>query len=324
MTRVVRIHEPGGPDALVSEEIDVGDPGRDEARVRHRVIGINYIDTYHRSGLYRLPALPAVLGSEASGIVEAVGPGVTEVAVGDRVAYAGGPPGAYAEARVLKADRLVKLPDDISDETAAASMLKGMTAEYLVRRTVAVEPGQTVLVHAAAGGVGLILCQWLAHIGATVIGTVGSEEKAELARSNGATHAILYRDEDFVARVHEITGGRGVPIVYDSVGKTTVPGSLRCLDYRGLLVVYGNASGRPDPVDLAVLSERSLYVSRPVLFHYTALRSDLLACANALFDVLRSGAVKVHIAHRYPLAEAATAHRELEARRTSGSLLLVP
>jgi NADPH2:quinone reductase len=324
MARVVRIHETGGPDVLVSEEIDLGDPGAGEARIRQRVIGINYIDTYHRSGLYRLPALPAVIGSEASGVVEAVGPGVTDVTVGDRVAYAGGPPGAYADARVLKADRLVRLPDDISDEIAAASMLKGMTAEYLVRRTVAVKPGQTVLVHAAAGGVGLILCQWLAHLGATVIGTVGSKEKAELARANGATHTILYREEDFVARVHELTGGRGVPIVYDSVGKTTVPGSLRCLEMRGLLVVYGNASGRPDPVDLAVLSERSLYVTRPVLFHYTAARADLLACAHALFDVLRSGAVKVHVARRYPLAEAATAHRDLEARQTTGSLLLVP
>lgn len=324
MTRVVRIHQTGGPDVLLAEHIDLGAPAAGEARVRHRAIGINFIDTYHRSGLYKLPALPSGIGSEAAGVVEAVGAGVTEVAVGDRVAYAGGAPGAYSEARLVKADRLVKLPDDVDDETAAAAMLKGMTAEYLVRQTIAVQPGQTVLVHAAAGGVGLILCQWLAHLGATVIGTVGSKEKAELARANGATHTVLYRDEDFVERVLAITGGRGVPIVYDSVGKTTVPGSLRCLGYRGLLVVYGNASGRPDPVDLAVLSERSLYVTRPVLFHYTAERSALLACANALFDVLRNGAVKVRIAHRYPLEHAATAHRELEARQTTGSLLLVP
>jgi NADPH2:quinone reductase len=323
MTRVVRIHETGGPEVLHSEPVVVGDPGEGEARVRHTVIGINFIDTYHRSGLYRLP-LPSGIGVEGAGIVEALGPGVTDLSVGDRVAYAGGPPGAYADARLIAADRLVRLPDHVSDETAAAAMLKGMTSEYLIHSTVAVKPGQSVLVHAAAGGVGLILCQWLAHIGAVVIGTVGSPEKAALARAHGAEHTILYRDEDFVERVRELTQGRGVSVAYDSVGKTTVPGSLRCLMRRGMLVVYGNASGRPDPIDLAQLAELSLYVTRPVLFHYTAERKDLLASATALFDVIERGAVKIHVARRYPLDAVATAHHELEARKTVGSLVLVP
>jgi len=325
MTRAVRIHATGGPEALRWEEVAVGAPGPGEARVRQIAVGVNFIDVYQRTGLYPLPRLPHGIGLEAAGVVESVGEGVTEVRPGDRVAYAGGVPGAYAEARTLSASRLVPLPEGIDDRTAAAAMLKGMTVEYLIRRTFRVERGMTVLFHAAAGGVGLFAGQWLAHLGARVLGTVGSEEKAALARAHGCEHAIVYTKEDFVGRVREITGGAGVPVVYDSVGKATFEGSLACLSRRGTLVSFGNASGAPDPIDPLVLSRRgSLYLTRPTLFDYTATREELLASAAALFEVLGTGAVKAEVRHTWPLRDAARAHRALEARETTGSIVLVP
>jgi len=324
-THAIRIHETGGPEVQRYEEIALTPPGPGEALLRQTSIGLNYIDTYHRSGLYPLTGLPASLGLEAAAVVEAVGPGVSAVAPGDRVAYAGGPVGAYAEARLMPAGRLVKLPESIDDQTAAAMMLKGMTVEYLIRRTFPVQPGQTVLLHAAAGGVGLIACQWLAHLGVTVIGTVGSEEKAALARRHGCRHTINYRSEDFAARVRELTGGRGVPVVYDSVGRQTLAGSLDCLQPRGLLVGFGNASGQPEPLDLGVLAQKgSLYITRPTLFTYIESREELLASAAALFEVVGSGAVSIAIGQRWPLCEAAEAHRTLEGRGTTGSSVLIP
>ena len=324
MPIVIRFHQLGGPEVLRVEDLPTAAPGPGEARVRHTAIGVNFIDTYHRSGLYKVP-LPSGLGSEAAGVVEAVGPGVTHVAAGDRVAYAGGAPGSYAQFRVMPADRLVRLPADIGDRPAAAALLKGMTVQYLVTRTYPVKAGDTVLVHAAAGGVGLIACQWLKALGATVIGTVGSDAKAELARAHGCDHVIVYTREDFAARVKEITGGRGVPVVYDPVGRSTFTGSLDSLRPRGLMVSFGNASGPVPPVDLLQLSSRgSLYVTRPTLVHYTATRPELEATAADLFAMMRSGKVKVEPSAAYPLAEAAQCHRDLEARRTTGSLLLVP
>ncbi|HET6201932.1 MAG TPA: quinone oxidoreductase [Planctomycetota bacterium] len=321
----VRIHATGGPEVLRFETIEASEPGPGEARVRQRAVGVNFIDVYHRTGLYPLPALPHGIGVEAAGVVEAVGKGVTGVAPGDRVAYAGGTPGAYAGVRNVPADRLVPLPAGIDERIAAAALLKGMTVEYLIRRAFRVERGRTVLFHAAAGGVGLIACQWLAHLGATVVGTVGTEEKAKLALAHGCAHAIVYAREDFVARVREITGGRGVPVVYDSVGKTTFEGSLACLAPRGTLVSFGNASGPVAPFDPLELARRgSLFLTRPTLKDYTATREELLACAAALFDVIRSGAVRVLVGRTGPLREAAEAHRALEGRRTTGSLLLVP
>lgn len=322
--RAIRIHETGGPEVLRVEDVDVGEPGPGEARVRQTFVGVNFIDTYHRTGLYELPALPHGLGSEAAGVVEAVGDGVTELRAGDRVAYCSGPPGAYAEARIVKAAWLVRLPDDVGDEIAAAALLKGMTAEYLIRRCRAVQPGETVLLHAAAGGVGLIMSQWLAHLGATVIGTVGSDEKAELARAHGCAQTIVYTREDFVARVRELTSGRGVPVVFDSIGRATFVKSLDCLERRGVLVGFGNASGKPDPFDVMLLARKgSLYVTRPRLGDYTATREELLASADALFEVLRRGAVRVRIGQRFPLDRAAAAHRALESRATTGSTVLV-
>jgi NADPH2:quinone reductase len=301
-----------------------GAPGAGQARVQHRAIGLNFIDTYHRSGLYPLP-LPTGLGSEAAGIVDAIGPGVTELAVGDRVAYAGGPPGAYADARIIAADRLVRLPDAIDFETAAAMMLKGMTVEYLVRRTFPVRPGMTVVWHAAAGGVGLIACQWLAHLGVTVIGTVGSDAKAELARAHGCTHTIVYTREDFSARVRELTDGKGVPVVYDSVGRETFAGSLDCLAPRGMLVEFGNASGKPDPFDLQTLATKgSLYLTRPTLFTYTAARADLLESASALFEMVGRGAIHIDVRQRFALDRVEDAHRAMESRATIGSSVLLP
>jgi len=324
MSRAIRIHETGGPEVLRWEEVEVPAPGPGEALVRHTAIGVNFIDTYHRSGLYPVP-LPAVLGSEAAGVVERVGPGVTEVRAGDRVGYAGGMRGSYAERRTIPTRALIPLPADVDDRLAAASLLKGMTAQYLVRRIHRVGPGETILVHAAAGGVGLILCQWAAHLGANVIGTVGSDEKAQLARAHGCRHPIVYTREDFVARVKEITGGAGVPVVYDSVGKSTWDGSLDCLRPLGLMVSYGNASGAVPPFAPSVLAAKgSLFLTRPTLMHYTAIREDLLATADELFDVLRSGAVKVEVRQTYPLSEAARAHRDLESRRTTGSSVLLP
>lgn len=323
-TTAIRFHEHGGPEVLRVEHGELPEPAAGEARVRHTAVGINFIDTYHRTGLYAV-ALPSGLGMEAAGVVEAVGPGVDEVAVGQRVAYAAGPPGAYASHRNLRTSVLVPLPDDVADDVAAASLLKGMTAELLVRRAFRVEPGMTVLLHAAAGGVGLIACQWMASLGVTVIGTVGSDEKAELARAHGCAHAIVYTREDFVARTRELTDGAGVPVVYDSVGRATFDGSLRCLARRGMLVGFGNASGKPDPFDMGRLAQHgSLYLTRPTLFDYVATRAELLASAQSLFEVMRSGAVKVPVRQRWPLAEAAEAHRRLEARMTQGSSVLVP
>ncbi len=324
MAKAIRFHQTGGPEVLRLEDLEVGEPKQGEARVRHTAIGVNFIDTYHRTGLYPLP-LPSGLGVEAAGVVEAVGKGVGHVKKGDRVAYAGGPPGSYSELRLMPAERLVRLPDAVGDRQAAGAMLKGLTVQYLVRRTYPVKAGETVLVQAAAGGVGLIACQWLKALGATVIGTVGSDEKARLARAHGCDHAIVYTREDFAARVKEITKGAGVPVVYDAVGKSTFQGSLDCLRPRGLMVSFGNASGPVPPVDLLQLSQRgSLFITRPTLAHYTAAREELEAAARELFEVMQSGKVKVEVSATYPLAEAARAHRDLEARKTTGSVVLLP
>lgn len=325
MPKAIRIHQYGGPEALRWEEVEVGDPGPGQIRVRHGAVGLNYIDVYHRTGLYPLPSLPWTLGMEGAGQVEAVGEGVTEFKVGDRVAYASPPVGAYAEARLIAADRVVALPDAIDDRTAAAMMLQGMTAQYLLRRTYRVQPGDAILLHAAAGGVGLIASQWARHLGAIVIGTVGSDEKAELARAHGCHHVIVYSRENFVERVREITSGQGVAVVYDSVGKETFMGSLDCLRPLGMMVSFGNASGPVPPFEPGILAAKgSLFLTRPTLMTYTAQRPDLLASAADLFAVVQSGAVKIEVRQTYPLAEAAQAHRDLEARRTTGSTVLLP
>ncbi len=322
MTHAIRIHETGGPEVLRWDEIDVGMPGPGEARIRHTAVGLNFIDTYHRSGLYPL-ALPSGIGAEAAGVVEEVGPGVTGVKPGDRVAYYGGPLGAYAEARIIPAARLVVLPPGISDTVAAAIMLKGLTARYLLRRTYVVKPGDTILFHAAAGGVGLIACQWAKQLGATVIGTVGSEAKAKLARENGCDIPIVLDREDFVARVAEITGGRKLPVVYDSVGKDTFYRSLDCLAPFGLLASFGQSSGAIGPVDLGILAGKgSLYVTRPTLVTHTANRDDLVAGAAELFEMVGSGRIRISINQTYPLRDAASAHRDLQARKTTGSTVL--
>jgi NADPH:quinone reductase len=322
MTRAIRFARTGGPEVLTLEEVPLPEPKAGEALVRHRAVGVNFIDIYHRNGLYAVP-LPSGLGSEAAGVVEKVGEGVTQVRVGERVAYAGsGAPAAYSDARAIAAERLVPLPDDITDDVAAASLLKGMTAEFLIHRTFAVKSGQTVLWHAAAGGVGLIACQWLNALGARVIGTVSSDQKAELARRHGCHETIVYTRESFAKRVRELTAGRGVSVVYDSVGKATFAESLDCLEPRGMLVAFGNASGKPDPLDILQLSQKgSLYVTRPTLVTYTATRSELLASSSALFDAIRGG-LKIEIGQRFPLAEASAAHRALESRNTCGSTLL--
>jgi NADPH2:quinone reductase len=320
----VRFSQHGGPDVLRLEDVSLGDPGEGQVRLRHTAIGVNFIDTYHRSGLYAL-TLPSGLGSEAAGVVEAVGSGVSFLRPGDRVAYAGGPVGSYCDARVMPADRLVKLPEAIADEQAAAMMLKGMTVQYLIRRTYRVQPGETVLWHAAAGGVGLIACQWLKAIGATVIGTVGSEEKAELARSRGCDHVIVYTRENFTERVRELTGGQGVPVVYDSVGKSTFHGSLDCLRPRGLMVSFGNASGAVPPFELSLLTAKgSLYITRPTLASYTAARAELEATAQELFEIVLSGKVQIEIGSRYRLADVQQVHRDLEGRQTSGAVVMTP
>ena len=308
---------------LQLDDIEVGAPGEGQAKIRHTAIGLNFIDTYHRSGLYPLP-LPSGLGLEGAGVVEAVGKGVTQVKAGDRVAYAGGPPGAYSEVRLIPAEKLVKVPKGISDQQAAAMMLKGLTVQYLIRRVYRVQKGETVLFHAAAGGVGLIACQWLKALGATVIGTVGSDAKANVAREHGCDHTIVYTRENFAERVKEITGGRKVPVVFDSVGKDTFTGSLDCLQPRGLLAVFGNGSGPVTGVDLNTLAGGSYYVTRPTLMTYTALREDLEWMSKELFDVVKSGKVKIEINQTYPLADAAQAHRDLEARKTTGSTVLLP
>src|SRR4029453_1068201 len=319
MAHAIRMHATGGPEVLVYEEVQVGDAGPGEARIRQTAIGLNYIDTYHRSGLYPLP-LPTSIGSEAAGVVEAVGSGVTWLRRGDRVAYSGGPPGAYATERVIAADRLVKIPEGIDDMTAATLMLKGMTVQYLFRQTYALKGGETILFHAAAGGVGLIACQWARALGVTMIGTVGSDDKATLARANGCAHTIVYTREDFVARTKEITGGKGVPVVYDSVGKDTFMQSLDCLQARGLLVVFGNASGPVPAFNLGILAQKgSLYVTRPTLFTYANSRETINAMAKDVFDLVLAGKIKSEARQEYPLREAAAAHRALESRVTTGA-----
>ena len=325
MTKAIRIYKTGGPEVLRWEDDDPGRPAAGEALVRHEAVGLNFIDVYHRTGLYPLPSLPAVPGMEGAGIVAAVGEGVTEVAVGERVAYAGLPPGAYAEIRRIPAHRLVKLPDAISTKQGAAMMLQGMTARYLLRGCYKVKSGDRILIHAAAGGVGLIVCQWANHLGATVIGTVGSEKKAQLARAHGCHHTILYNQEDFAARTREITGGRGVDVVYDSVGKATFMKSLDCLRPMGMLVSFGQSSGLVPPFDPGLLSAKgSLFLTRPTLMTYTAQREALLEHARDLFEVVQKGAVKIEIQQSYPLSEAARAHQDLEARKTTGSAVLLP
>ena len=325
MSHAIVIHEPGDPEVMRWEDLSVGDPGEGEARIRHTAVGLNYIDVYFRTGLYKAPQLPFTPGMEGVGVVEAVGPGVTVVEPGDRVAYVATPPGAYCEARVLPADRLVRLPEAISDETAAAMMLKGMTSWYLLHRSYPVKAGDAVLIHAAAGGVGLIACQWAKLLGATVIGTVGTDDKAGQARAHGCDHPINYNTEDFVARVREITGGEGVAAVYDSVGKSTFMHSLDCLRVRGTLVSFGQSSGPLEPLELGVLAAKgSLYVQRPTLFHHIAARADLEAAAGSLMQQVSDGRIRIEVNHRFALREAAEAHRELEARRTTGSTVLLP
>ena len=324
MTKAIRLYEQGGPEVLKYEDIEITAPGAGEAQVHHKAIGLNFIDVYHRSGLYPLPQFPWTIGMEGAGVVEALGEGVSEVAIGDRVAYASPPPGAYADARNMAAVNLVKLPDDISFEQGAAMMLQGMTVEYLIRRTYAVKAGETVLVHAAAGGVGLMQCQWLKHIGATVIGTVGSAEKAALAKAHGCHHTINYRAEDWVSQVKEITNGEGVPVVYDSVCNDTFSGSLECLTRLGMMVNFGQASGPYNDFTTSMLAPKSLFLTRPTLFGYNATRPELEASAAALFEVVQNGAVKIEVNQSYPLAETVQAHRDLEARKTTGSTILIP
>lgn len=325
MAHRIRVHEHGGPEKLRYEEYEPGKPGPGEALVRHEAIGLNFIDVYHRTGLYATGPTPFTPGLEGAGVVEAVGEGVGDLRPGQRVAYASPPLGAYADVRVMPAEKLVPLPDGIGTDTAAAMMLKGMTAQYLLRQTYRVKAGETVLFHAAAGGVGLIFGQWAKHLGVAAIGTVGSPEKAELAKAHGYAHVIDYKKEDFVARVKEITGGKGVPVVYDGVGKAVFEKSLDCLAPCGLAVNFGNASGPVDNLNLLTLSQKgSLFVTRPTLMTYTRTRELLLAAANDLFEVVKSGAVKIEINQRFPLEEAAAAHRALEARETTGSTLLIP
>lgn len=324
MVYAIRIHQAGGPEVMAWEEVTVPTLGPGQVRIKQTAVGLNYIDVYHRTGLYPLE-LPVTLGLEGAGVVEEVGPDVSDLAVGDRVAYGAGPIGGYSEARIMPADRLVKLPDSIDDRTASAMMLQGMTVQYLIRRTYKVKQGDTVLFHAAAGGVGLIACQWLKALGVTTIGTVGSEEKAELAKAHGCTHTINYRSENFVERVRELTDGAGVPVVYDSVGKDTWDGSLDCLAPLGMMVSFGNASGAVTEFNPGILAAKgSLFLTRPTLMNYVAKRSDLVATANELFEIVGSGAVKINVNQSYPLAEAAQAHRDLEARKTTGSTVLVP
>lgn len=324
MNTAIRFHETGGPEVLRSETIELPPPAPDEARIRHHAIGLNFIDIYQRNGLYKV-SLPAIAGNEGAGVVEAVGDGVGWLKRGDRVAYGGGPMGAYCMERNIAAGRLCKLPDTISFEQAAAMMLKGMTVQYLIRRAHAVQPGDTVLFHAAAGGVGLIACQWLKALGARVIGTAGSDEKCALAIAHGAETCINYRTENFVERVRELTDGKGVRVVYDSVGKDTFSGSLDCLQPLGLMVSFGNASGPVPPFEIGQLANKgSLFLTRPTLGSYTAQRADLEATANDLFDAVASGKVHIDIGHRYPLTDAAQAHRDMEARITMGAGILLP
>jgi len=325
MTKAIRMYKTGGSDVLRWETYDPGRPGPGEVLIRHEAIGVNFIDIYHRTGLYPLPALPATPGMEGAGVVEAIGENVTELKAGDRIAYAGIPPGSYADARLIPADRLVKLPEEITFLQAAAMMLRGMTARYLLRKCYPVKKGDTILIHAAAGGVGLIVCQWANYIGATVIGTVGSPDKAELAGTHGCDHTILYNKEDFVSRVRDITQGRGVDVVYDSVGQSTFMKSLDCLRPMGMMVTFGQSSGPIPPIDLGILvAKGSLFLTRPSLMTYTEERDSLVEHATDLFEVVTKGGVQIKTGQSYPLAEAAQAHQDLEGRKTTGSTILIP
>jgi len=323
-TRAIVVREKGGPEVMRAEEIELPPPARGEARVRHAAIGLNYIDVYFRRGWYQPPGYPFVPGMEAAGVVEAVGSGVSDVSVGDRVGYASRPLGAYADVRNIPADRLVALPPWIDPRTAAAAMLKGMTAQYLLRRTFRLEAGHRVLVHAAAGGVGTLLCQWAKHLGATVIGTVSTDEKAARAREHGCEYPILYTREDFVVKVAEITGGAGVHVVYDSVAKDTILRSLECLAPLGMLALYGQSSGAVDSLDVSILARKSLFLTRPGLPDYTARRADLIASARELFGMIEKGLLDVKPERERPLADVVQAHRDLESRRTSGATVLIP
>jgi NADPH2:quinone reductase len=323
MPHAIRFHRTGGPEVLVWQEVEVGKPGPGEARIRHTAVGLNFVDIYYRSGVYPVP-LPSGMGGEGAGVVQEIGPGVTDLKPGDRVAYGNAPLGAYAEERLIPADRLIKLPDAIDDKTAAAMMLKGLTVQYLIRQTYRIKAGDTILLHAAAGGVGLILDQWAKHLGVTVIGTVGNDEKAKLARAHGCAHTIVYTREDFVKRVDEITEGKKVPVVYDSVGKDTFLKSLDCLAPLGFAVLFGQSSGNVEPLNLGLLAQKgSLYVTRPTLNTYAAKRENLLAMAKELFDVVLSGAVKIEVNQTHPLKDAAKAHADLQARKTTGSTVLL-
>jgi NADPH2:quinone reductase len=323
MSKAVRYHKTGGPEVLQMDDVQAGDPGQGQIKVRHTAIGVNFIDTYQRSGLYPMQ-LPQTAGNEGAGVVEAVGPGVTDLKKGDRVAYTG-QVGSYCTDRLLPADRVVKVPEGITDEQAACMMLKGMTVQYLIHTTYPVKKGDTVLWHAAAGGVGLIACQWLKSMGVTVIGTVGSADKAKIAKAHGCEHVIDYTKENFVERVKEITGGKKLPVVYDSVGKTTWEGSLDCLRPLGTWVIFGNASGPVPPLNTQVLAQTgSLYLTRPSLVTYIASRADLEARSASVFDAVKSGKVKIEISARYKLADAAQCHRDLEGRKTTGAVILLP
>ncbi|HJL65320.1 MAG: quinone oxidoreductase [Arenicellales bacterium] len=325
MAHLFRVHEIGGPEVLSWEKDDLDPPGEGEVQVRHTAIGLNFIDIYFRTGIYPVSQFPYTPGLEAAGVVESVGESVGHLVVGDRIAYASSQSGAYSEARNLAADQVVKLPDAIDDQTAASIMLKGMTAEYLLCRTYPVKSGQTILFHAIAGGVGLIACQWAKHLGATVIGTAGSKEKAELAKEHGCDHVILYRQEDVVKQVMEITGGGGVPVVFDSVGIDTFNQSLDCLQPRGTLVSFGQSSGKVPPLDIGLLSAKgSLYLTRPTLFNYISTRDALVACASSLFQLVEGGEIRVEVNQQFDLIDAPRAHQQLASRNTTGSTILMP
>jgi NADPH2:quinone reductase len=324
MGKAFRFYRHGGPEVLQFEDVAVGAPGRGEVRMRNVAVAVNYRDVLIRRGIHIVNVLPSGIGLESAGVIEAIGPDVSGFSIGDRVVYAAGPDGSYAQERIVSGARLVALPPGIDERTAAAMMIRGMTARYLLKQTYPVKAGDTILIHAAAGGVGLIVCQWAKHLGATVIGTVGSDEKAAVARAHGCDHAIVYTREDFAARVREITNGEGVPVVYDSVGKATFEGSLRCLRPLGVLASFGEASGDPDPMPPRRLGTLgSIFLTHPSLPHYTATRAALVANANDLFDMVRSGKIKIDVSKTYPLAEAARAHADLEARKTTGSIVLV-
>nr|WPM01476.1 tetrahydroalstonine synthase 5 [Rauvolfia tetraphylla] len=324
MVKAIRVHELGGPEVLKWEDVEIGEPKEGEIKVINKAIGLNFIDTYFRKGVYKAATMPFTPGMEAVGVVTAVGPGLTGRKVGDVVAYAGNPMGAYAEEQILPADRAVPVPPSIDPIVGASILLKGMTAQFLVRHCFKVECGHTVLVHAAAGGVGSLLCQWANALGATVIGTVSTKEKAAQAKDDGCHHVIIYKDEDFVTRVNEITSGKGVEVVYDSVGKDTFEGSLACLKYRGYMVNFGQSSGMPDPVPLSAIAAKSLFLTRPSMMHYTLSREELLEAAGEVFANVASGVLRVRVNHTYRLSEAVQAHSDLENRRTAGSVVLIP